>query len=127
MKIAHLNIRSLKNMAHYIQIKNLIAESNFDIFTISETWLNELVRDNEIAVPGYVLYRLDTLGKIGSDVCVKEFYKVKPLDKLSSISNAGFHQLWFSLQIQNTIICTFIYVLYYLDSFIYFSHPQIAL
>ena len=33
IKIAHLNTRSLKNRAHYIQIKNLVTESNFDIFT----------------------------------------------------------------------------------------------
>lgn len=127
MKIAHLNIRSLKNMAHYIQLKNLIAESNFDIFTISKTWLNELVRDSEIAVPGYVLYRLDTLGKIGSDVCafVKEFYKgqIGQMDKLSSISNAGFHQSWLSVQIQKHIICTFIYILYYLHFFYLFWTP----
>ena len=38
--IAHLSIRLLKNRAFYIQIKNLITISNFDIFTILETWLN---------------------------------------------------------------------------------------
>ena len=59
IKIAHLNVRSLKNRAHCIQIKNLITESNFDIFTILRTWLNKLVHDSEIAIPGYVLYRLD--------------------------------------------------------------------
>ena len=54
IKIAHLNIRSLKNRARGIQIKNLITESNFDIFTISETWLNKPVYDSEIAIPEYV-------------------------------------------------------------------------
>ena len=54
IKIAHLNIRSLKNRARCIQIKNLITESNFDIFTISETWLNKPVYDSEIAIPEYV-------------------------------------------------------------------------
>ena len=103
IKIAHLSVRSLKNRAHCIQIRNLITESNFDIFTISETGLNELVHDSEKAIPEYVLYRLDRLGKIGSGVCVfvKEFSEVKPLDELSSNLNAGFHQLWLSVQIQN--------------------------
>ena len=55
----HLNIRSLKNGAHCIEIKNLITKSNFEIFTLSETWLNELVRDSEIAIPECVLYRLN--------------------------------------------------------------------
>ena len=106
-----MNIRSLKNRAHCIQIKNLITESNFVIFTISETWLNELVHDSEIAIPEYVLYRLDRLVKIRGGVCVflKEFYKVKPLDKLLSKSNVGFDQFWLSVPIQNHkyfIICT---------------------
>ena len=65
IKIAHLNTRSLKNRAHYIQVKNLIIESDFDIFTISETWLNESVHDSEIAIPGYILYRLDRQARIG--------------------------------------------------------------
>ena len=70
-----------------------------------------MVHDSEIAVPGYILYRLDRLGKIVGGICifVKEFYKVKPSDKLSSISNAGFHQLWLSVQIQkhkSYFICT---------------------
>ena len=107
----HLNIRSLKNGAHCIQIKNLITKSNFEIFTLSETWLNELVRDSEIAISEYVLYRLDRLVKIRGGVCVfvKEFYKIKPLDKLSSKSNVGFDQFWLSVPIQNHeyfIICT---------------------
>ena len=82
-----MNIRSLKNRAHCIQIKNLITESNFVIFTISETWLNELVHDSEIAIPGYVFYRRDRQDKIGGGACVfvKEFDKVKPLDKLINI------------------------------------------
>ncbi len=111
IKIAHLNTRSLKNRAHYIQVKNLIIESDFDIFTISETWLNESVHDSEIAIPGYILYRLDRQARIGGGVCVfvKEFYKIKPLDKLSSTSNTGFQQLWLCVQIQkhkSFIICT---------------------
>ena len=38
-----------------------------------------LVHDSEIAIPEYVLYRLDRLVKIRGGVCVfvKEFYKVK--------------------------------------------------
>ena len=54
IKIAHLNICSLKNRARCIQVKNLITESNFDIFTISETCLNKPVYDSEIAIPEYV-------------------------------------------------------------------------
>ena len=51
----NIKIKHLKKGAHCIQIKNLITESNFDIFTKSEAWLNELVDDSEIAIPEYVM------------------------------------------------------------------------
>jgi len=45
VKIAHLNARSLQNRVHYILTKVLVAENDFDIFTVSETWLNNSVTD----------------------------------------------------------------------------------
>jgi exonuclease III len=70
LTIAHLNIRSLKKRDHYIQVKNLVTESDFDIITISETWLNiSLVHDSEIAILGYTLQRHDRQDKLGGGVC----------------------------------------------------------
>ena len=47
MKIAHLNIRSLKNREHYILAKEAVHASKIDIFTVSETWLDSTVSDIE--------------------------------------------------------------------------------
>jgi hypothetical protein len=32
--LAHLNVRSLKNREHFLQIKDMVHEENYDIFTI---------------------------------------------------------------------------------------------
>ena len=41
--IAHLNVRSLKCRDHYIQLKETMIDKTFDIFTVSETWLDNSV------------------------------------------------------------------------------------
>ena len=45
VRISHLNIRSLKCREHYVYLllKDFIASKDIDIFTLSETWLNENV------------------------------------------------------------------------------------
>ena len=45
IKIAHLNARSIKNRDHYTLTETLVAENDFDIFTISETCLNNSITD----------------------------------------------------------------------------------
>ena len=111
IKVGHLNIRSLKNREHYILIRELVIEKDFDIFTISETWLNKTVTDVEVEIPGYMIYRLDRDKKLGGGVCafVKEGYKTERLNELSSISESGLHQMWLKIQIGNRksfIVCT---------------------
>ena len=107
LKMAHLNIRSLKSRSHSIQVKNLVSENDFDILTLSETWLN----NSEMSIPGYTMKRPDRQNKTGGGVCVfiKETYKVKQLSELSSLPSCGFHQLWLSIQInkyKSFIVCT---------------------
>ena len=109
--MAHLNIRSLKNRSHSIQVKNLVSENDFDILTLSETWLNGSVDNSEISIPGYTIKRLDRQNKTGGGVCVfiKGIYKVRQLSKLSSISSGRFHHIWLSIQInkyKSFIVCT---------------------
>jgi len=111
IKVAHLNARSIKNRDHYILTKNLVAENDFDILTVSETWLDSSVTDLEVEIPGYVVLRLDRHDKPGGGVCayVRESYKTKHLQDLSFISTAGFHQLWLQVQVgrcKSIVICT---------------------
>ena len=66
-----------------------------DIFTISEAWSDSTVLDAEVEIPGYNIYHLDHLNKIGCGVCafVRGHYKVECMDDLSKISSTGLHQL----------------------------------
>lgn len=57
IKIAHLNIRSLKSREHFILLRDSVISNSFDIFTISETWLDSSVNNESIHIPGYTLYR----------------------------------------------------------------------
>ena len=69
IKIAHLNVRSLKNRGHFVQVKDIVTSHNFDIFTISETWLDHIVSNLKIETPRYDVYRIDRRNKRGGVVC----------------------------------------------------------
>ena len=56
IRIAHLNIRSLKSREHFILLKESVVSNSFDIFTISETWLDSSVNNESIHIPGYTLH-----------------------------------------------------------------------
>ena len=111
VKNAHLNVRSLKRREHFILVKESILANKFDVFTISETWLNNTVSDLELEIPGYSLHRLDRQTKKGGGVCVYvlQSYKTEVLGEISYISSTDFHQLWIKIQVRNLksiIICT---------------------
>ena len=79
MKIAHLNVHSLKCREHFVLVKKAVLENKFDIFTVSETWLNSSVTDLEIEIPGYIIYRINRQAKNGGGVCayVSQNYRTK--------------------------------------------------
>ena len=52
LRVAHLNIRSIKNREHYILAKELVFENKFDIFAISESWLDNTVKDADVQISG---------------------------------------------------------------------------
>ena len=95
MKIAHLNIRSLKCREHFVLVKKAVLDNKFGILTISETWLNSSVTDLEIEIPGYAICRIDRKVKNGGGVCayVSRNYRTEYLSNISLIMASGFHQL----------------------------------
>ena len=100
VSLSHLNVRSIKNRANYVQIKELVVGSNWDIFTASETWLNSTVSNAEVKIPGYNLFRLDRYYKRGGGVCayIRDNLKPTQLKELSFTSESGFQQLWLRVQ-----------------------------
>ena len=112
IRIAHLNIRSLKSREHFILLKESVVSNSFDIFTISETWLDSSVNNESIHIPGYTLHRQDRgPHKPGGGLCVyiKENYKVSSMENVSSVSDNNFQQLWLKVQsrcYKSFVICT---------------------
>lgn len=72
----------------------------FDIFTISESWLDKSVSDAEIDILGYSVHRQDRLNAKSGGVCafVKNNIKVLPLTYISTI-NDGLQQFWLQIQL----------------------------
>ena len=75
-------------------------ENDFEILSISETWFNSSVTNASVEIPGYRIFRLHCVGKIGASVCayVKSTLKVKVLKDLMGITESGL-LLW--IQVQN--------------------------
>ena len=59
LHMAHLNVRSLLGGQKSDLIRTQIANSELDIFTLSETWLTEAIPDTVIQIPGFTTARLD--------------------------------------------------------------------
>ena len=52
-----MNARSIVNKIK--ELKVMIEEENVDIISITETWLNDNVTDDEVSINGYTLFRKD--------------------------------------------------------------------
>ena len=77
VKFGHINTRSLYPKKDEIEF--IITKNDFDVLCISETWLSEHVKDNDISIPGYNIFRKDRKHSLGGGVCiyVKENFIVK--------------------------------------------------
>ena len=52
-RIAHVNVRSVASHENFYLLKQTVTTKNFDIFTVSESWLDRTVCDSDILIPGY--------------------------------------------------------------------------
>ena len=96
IKLFHLNIQSITNRNHLIQIRELVSDNKVDVLAISETWLNSSILKAEVEIQGYRIHRLNRKHKGGGVVCiyVRNNLKSKVLKDLSCISDLSLHQLW---------------------------------
>ena len=112
IKMAHLNIRSLKSREHFILLQHTIEEHKFDIFTLSETWLDSTVDSRVMQIPGFQFFRQDrgdhkSGGGLG--IFIRDTFEVSCFEELSTVSNDNFQQLWIKVQVQkckSLILCT---------------------
>lgn len=111
INIAHLNIRSLKNREHLVQLKELVYKNNYDIFVVTESWLNSTVTNAEVSLEGYKLSRLDRKKERGGGVCVytRNSLRANVIKDLTETSTSGFQQLWLQIQhkkLKSILLCS---------------------
>ena len=101
VKVAHLNVRSLKSRENFCLVKDTILHNGFDIFTVSETWADLSVSGASLEISGYQLFRQDRgQHKAGGGLCTyaKSNLKITVLENLSSACDDDFQQLWLRVQ-----------------------------
>ena len=112
MSVAHHNVRSVASRENFYLLKQTVTSNNFDIFTVSESWLDRTVCDADILIPGYTTFRQDRgPHKRGGGVLVyvKDIYKACVIEKWSSVSESNFQQLWLKVQckkFKSFLLCT---------------------
>lgn len=95
-KICHINTRSL--VKNFSKLKE-VAYNKYDIITISESWLNEGILDETVALSGYKLFRQDRLGRGGGvAVYIKHTIKASPIPYMKANLT---EQLWLSIVFKN--------------------------
>ena len=82
--MAHINICSLRRKID--QIRHIVTKHDYDIFGVSETWLDSNIPDMEAHIEGYSLFRKDRNSGRGGGVCVyiKNYHEVKLRNDLMS-------------------------------------------
>ena len=97
LRIAHLNIRSLRNKSDTLRLEGL-DNRTIDILTLSETWLDDSFEDSHVTIPGYTCIRLDRSGAKegygGVAIYVKEGLSFRVRNDLHSAINEC---LWIEL------------------------------
>ena len=106
LKIAHLNIRSLRNKTDSLRLE--LRNNSIDVLTLSETWLNSTIQDAEIQLPGYTCVRRDRDGhKIGGGIIIY-IWDGLPFAVRNDLYNGENELLWIELirkVCKPTLIC----------------------
>ena len=90
----------------------MVINNKYDIFTVSELWLDSTTCDADILILEYTTFRQDQgLHKRGGGllVYVKSIYKASVVEKWSSMSVSNFQQLWLNVQYEkfkSFLLCT---------------------
>ena len=68
LRISHLNVRSIIYKIDSIRL--MLKDKPFDVFSVSETWLNSDIPDSELAIEGYSFTRQDRIDRKGGGCMV---------------------------------------------------------
>ncbi|KXJ08855.1 hypothetical protein AC249_AIPGENE14729 [Exaiptasia diaphana] len=102
----------MKSRVTFHLLSNLILDGNYDIFTISESWLDYSITDSDKKIHGYITFRQDRGEHIsggGLVVYIKDYLKAETIENSSTVSTTDFQQLWLKIQckhLKSFLLCT---------------------
>ena len=82
-------------------VKQTIVYDNYDIFVVSESWMDPPTTNNDIQIPGHIIFRQDKgPHKSGGGIVVyiRNLLKASIIDNLSATMDANSQQLWLKVQ-----------------------------
>ena len=96
ISISHLNVRGLRSSLDELRL--LLKNQTIDVFSISESWLNINVCDEELKIEGYNLIRKDRSYANGGGVAV--YIKNKfAFSRRPELETANLESLWLEVKI----------------------------
>ena len=105
-QFGHLNARSLNRDDKFDEISELVKENGFDVFAVTETWLNDRVPNDCLQIPGYnPIIRLDRHQRMGGGVA---FFTANSLvvKRRLDLELAAVEFLWIEFRIKHfDILC----------------------
>ena len=98
IKVAHLNVRSMRNKA--VELQQFLLNNPYDILCLSETWLDEHSSDDMVSVSGYKFERKDRGANGGGVGCyIKDRYTyVRRFD----LESDEIELMWLEIKLVNT-------------------------
>ena len=98
LNIAHLNVNGLRSKLDFVKI--LLFQEKFDILCLNETKIDSTVSDSDIAVPGYLLHRLDRTAHGGGTL----IYYAKSLDvkRNTRLTKKAHESLWVEVRFKKS-------------------------
>ena len=105
ISICSLNIHSL--VLKYDCISSLLSKTNIDCLCLNESYLNNSIMDEELAIPHYNLYRMDRTkesGKLsggGLAIYVRDQYDFEIIEG-STACLPHIESTWLKLSLKNT-------------------------
>lgn len=128
-KFGHLNAKSLNRDDKFDEISDLVKENGFDVFAVTETWLNNRVSSDSLQITGYnPIIRLDRYQRVGGGVA---FFTANSLvvKRRLDLELAAVEFLWIEFRIKHLdILCGACYRSpendsVSLDNFFEYFHP----
>lgn len=100
MRVAHLNIRSLRNKMD--ELRCLQSLCKFELLAIMESHLDKIVSDSELDIEGMRILRLDRQGRKGGG-CVLYFAEHLQAVHRKDLFTEGLEAIWLQVKTASTL------------------------